>query len=171
MASAYWYTWYRSKRGFVSTVWAAQCRKSKGRGHPEPSYSKNELQEWLYSQERFHELFRQWEASNFQSTSKPSIDRRNDNLPYTLDNIELVSWETNQLRAYENMRKGKNRRHQTFPVAQLTQSGELIGEYCSFAEASRNTGVDDYSIALCARGMKNKKHAGGYIWKLIEESL
>lgn len=67
------------------------------------------------------------------------------------------------------MRAAKNDRHITFAVSQYSITGTHIADYVSFNEASRETGVDDYTIALCARGLKNKKHAGGFLWKLKEE--
>jgi len=166
MENEYWYKWYRSKKGLISTLWASQRRKSKTRGHPQPSYTKQDLRDWLYSQPKFHELFDEWKISGYDTASKPSVDRINDNEPYTLANIQLLSWQENQEKAYDSLRKGENDRHTAFPVAQFTKSGELLNTYCSFKEASRQTGVDDYLIALCARGSKNKKHAGGYVWRL-----
>ena len=161
--------WYRTKAGIISTIYSAQKRKSIDRGMPTPSYSKEELREWLMSKELFHKLFNDYVNAGYESFSRPSIDRVDDNKPYTFDNIELVTWGVNQDRAYKNLRKAKNDRHIAYPVAQYSITGIHISDYVSFKEASRETGVDDYCIALCARGLKGKKQAGGYIWKLIEE--
>ena len=138
---------------------------------PSPSYTKEELTDWLYSKTKFHDLFNDYVLSDYTSDKRPSIDRIDDNQGYSFGNIELTTWAVNQKRAYENIRKGNNNRHITIPVAQYSMTGTHIADYPSFREASRETGIDDYSIALCARGLKNKKHAGGYLWKIIEEEL
>jgi len=162
--------WYRTKTGIISTIYSAQKRKSKDRGMELPSYTKQELSDWLYSKDTFHQLFNEYVNSGYSSKLRPSIDRIDDNKPYIFSNIQLVTWGINQDRAYKSLREAKNDRHISYPVAQYSITGEHIADYISFKDAHRETGVDDYSIALCARGLKNKKHAGGYIWKLIPET-
>ena len=49
------------------------------------------------------------------------------------------------------------------PVLQYSKTGELIAEYSSLTEASRQTGCDKSHICNCCKG--NRKSAGGFIWK------
>ena len=51
-------------------------------------------------------------------------------------------------------------------VIQLSKDGELIAEYSSIHEASRQTGCHHQSICECCKG--NRKSTGGYIWKYKE---
>lgn len=48
-------------------------------------------------------------------------------------------------------------------ILQLDDSGNILNEYISVAEAVRNTGINSKSIRDAANGVQ--KHAGGYVWK------
>ena len=60
---------------------------------------------------------------------------------------------------------GKHHRPQK-SVLQLSKEGELIAEYPSTCEASRQTGCSQSSICSCCKG--KLKSTGGYIWKYKE---
>lgn len=79
--------WYRTKKGLISTVYSAQKRKSKSRGMPSPTYSKDELSDWLYSNPLFHALFNNYVNNGYDSKLRPSVDRLDDNLSYCFENI------------------------------------------------------------------------------------
>ena len=54
----------------------------------------------------------------------------------------------------------------TKPILQFSKSGELIAEYSSLTEASRQTGFYQSNIYNCCKG--ERKSTGGYIWKYKE---
>ena len=49
------------------------------------------------------------------------------------------------------------------PILQFSKNGELIAEYPSLTEASRQTGCYKSHICQCCKG--KRKSAGGFIWK------
>ena len=51
----------------------------------------------------------------------------------------------------------------TKPILQFSKNGELIAEYYSLTEASRQTGCSAPHICSCCKG--NRKSASGFIWK------
>ena len=51
----------------------------------------------------------------------------------------------------------------TKPILQFSKNGELIAEYSSLTEASRQTGCSAPHICSCCKG--KRKSCGGYIWK------
>ena len=51
----------------------------------------------------------------------------------------------------------------TKPIIQFSKNGELIAEYSSIHEASRQTGCNASHICSCCKG--KYKSAGGFIWK------
>lgn len=51
----------------------------------------------------------------------------------------------------------------TKPILQFSKNGELIAEYSSLTEASRQTGCSASHICTCCKG--KRKSCGGYIWK------
>ena len=54
----------------------------------------------------------------------------------------------------------------TKPILQFSKDGELIAEYPSEMEASRQTGCNNSHIGSCCKG--ERKSAGGFIWKYKE---
>ena len=53
------------------------------------------------------------------------------------------------------------------PVQQYTRDGEFVAEYPSAAEAMRQTGISDITIAKCAKG--ERKSAGKFIWRFAKK--
>lgn len=118
--------------------------------------------------------------------NKPQIDHKNRN---TKDNrVENLHWVTahenamNPLTRIEKsgenhfnygnkyteefkrkLRDGHKSEH--IPVLQYSKEGELLYEYESILEASRQTGINTTHISRCCKGLKNYKTAKGYIWR------
>ena len=154
--------YYRTKKGMIGKIYDNQKLTSKHRGHPMPSYTKKELREWMYSQSKFHELYDKWKASGYDRWLKPSCDRIDDYKPYTLDNLQLMTWQENKDKGHRDRRNGINNKYNV-AVLQLTLDGEYITEYYSLREAERQTGISHASIYQNCRGIR--KTAGGYVWK------
>lgn len=53
------------------------------------------------------------------------------------------------------------------PVLQMDDEMNIIERFETIAEAVRKTGINSKSIRDTAKGVQ--KHAGGFIWKYIEE--
>ncbi len=60
-----------------------------------PDYTKDQLSDWLYEYTDFIQVYREWVRGKYQKDMKPSVDRLDDSLPYTMDNIQLVAWIDN----------------------------------------------------------------------------
>lgn len=154
-----------TKAGISITIFNTQKRNSKSRNHPMPSYTRLELYEWMCKQSNFDSLFIAWKKSKYKTNLKPSIDRLNDYLPYTFDNIQLVTCEVNLIKGHTDQITGKNNK-QGKPVIQYDKTNNIVGYFHSMIEAERQTGISNQSISNCCN--KNKignKSAGGFIWK------
>ena len=154
--------WYKTQKGKISQTYSKQKGASIKRGHPLPAYTKDELKEWLFSQELWFELYDDWVLSGFKKKLAPSIDRINDDLPYEFGNIQLMTWEENHKKGYETVKSGLHHTQQK-AVKQYDRDLNFIAEYVSIREASRQTSINDYTIVLVCKG--KRKTAGGYIWK------
>lgn len=91
----YFLEYTRSKKGLISDLYGAQKSSSKRRGHNKPTYNLQELREWCFSQEIFHILYDNWKRLDFQRGYRPSLDRIDDRLGYTMANIQLMTWDEN----------------------------------------------------------------------------
>lgn len=144
-----------SKHQLTKKIYSTQITSSRWRDHPLPAYTHQELTAWLNSQPKFDRLYNEWVRSGFIKSLVPSIDRTDDNLPYTFDNIKLMTWE-------ENYRKGCVTRCKA--VDQYTKSGALIGSYKSMGEAAKAIGLKSIGgISSCCLGYS--KHCKGFIWQ------
>lgn len=149
-----------SKEGLVTKIYHSQIRNSVRRGHPNPNYTKEELRIWAFSQPNFQELFDNWVKSNFDKMLIPSPDRLDDNIPYALDNLRLVTWGVNKKKSHEDQINGIDVRKCKITL-QYDLNGTLIKEYYSTMQAQRETGVGHIS-SVC---LGSRKTAGGFKWQ------
>jgi len=152
----------RTKKGILASIYGHQRHSSKRRGHIMPTYSKEELGEWLFSHKDFDTLYGEWICSGYLKETKPSVDRIDDSIGYSLSNIQLLTWDGNRVKACNDQFIGKlictHRK-----VIQLSIDGVEICEYNSASEASRVTGARQQLISACCLGKRNK--TSGFKWK------
>ena len=160
----------RTKKGKIHTIYHNQRRSSEKRGHPYPAYTKKDLYDWLMAQPLFHHLFHLWEVSNYDKLLVPSVDRIDDDLPYSFSNIQLMTWAENDAKGKSDTRSGllKHGNKPQKAVIQCTIESEVVSEYVSLQEAHRETGIGIGEISKVCNNKRN--HAGGYIWKFKEEA-
>jgi len=154
----------RTIPGLVSSIFSAQKYCSKARNHVPPNYTKKELKHWITSQSSFLNLYNNWVANDYDRWLRPSCDRIDEYLPYTLQNLQLVHFHENEIRGYVNRKKGINNKINT-EVTQLTLAGIKIATFYSQAEAARQTGVPQANISTVCKGNSTRASAGGFKWE------
>jgi hypothetical protein len=85
----------RTEDGLIKQIYRVQVATSKKRGHEKPHYTKEDLYEWVMSQDNFKFLYEKWKNNQYATDLKPSVDRLDDYKPYSLDNIQLITWKEN----------------------------------------------------------------------------
>ena len=153
----------RTKKGVVRTIYASQKLNSSRRGHGKPSYTKQELSDWLYSQPSFHAIYDLWKNNGYPKDLKPSVDRLNDEIGYSLSNIQLMTWGENNRKYAKQKVLGIAKKSDNKPVIQLEKDGTFVAEYHSAHEAHRQTGIDFSKICAVCRG--DRITTGGYKWR------
>ena len=152
----------RTKKGLTCSMFAHQKATSRIRKREQPKYTLSELRKWIYSQPIFEELYNNWITSGYKKEFKPSIDRLNDYKTYSLNNIQLTTWQKNVRRYYSDRMNGINNK-QNRAVLQFDLNETFIKEFYSMKQAERDTGVNNHSIwKNCTKRLKT---AGGFIWK------
>lgn len=154
-----------SINGLVTTTYNNQLRYSKIRKHPKPSYTKEELKQWFIGQPKFQDMYNNWIASGYDKWEKPSVDRIDDYLPYTIDNIQLMTWKENHKKGDYCQLNGLNNKNSK-SVLQYDTEGNFIKEYYSIAQAGRENNIFGSNISYACMG--KFKTMGGFIWKYKE---
>lgn len=85
----------RSFKALPTRMYSNQIIHSKSRGHPRPQYTSSQFKEWVLSNPKYKELYDKYKESDFDKNLVPSVDRLDPKLPYTFDNIELISFIEN----------------------------------------------------------------------------
>jgi len=152
---------HRTKEGLISKIYGQQKRSSKERGYEMPNYTNLELQEWLFSKDKFHYLYINWEDSGWNKDFIPSVDRPDDYKPYSLDNIQLMTWKENRDKGALDRKEGRNNKSNV-SVLQYTLDGVFVKEYYSQTQASIQTNVNRGNIGSCCIGICET--AGGFKW-------
>ena len=155
----------QTKEGLISKIYKGQKSSSKKRKHSPPTYTKQELRDWLYSQPLFHELYDNWRAAEYTRQLSPSCDRTDDYKGYSLDRLKLMTWQENKDKAHKDMREGKlinGNKPQKAVIGTHKVTGKVI-YFHSMNEAMRWTGIYEANISSCCLG--KRKSAGGYAWK------
>lgn len=157
-------------------IYLTQVNHSATRGHPLPSYTLDELTNWVLSQPTFKRMYEMWQTSDYQKDLAPSVDRLNDNTHYTLQNIQLMTWTENRSKASKDKKDNVllvNHR----AVTAYNKDGTLHKRFLSMSEAMRELGGKpqaSHGISSVCNGVPIKDGKGylytpktykGYVWK------
>jgi len=123
----------KTEKGVIRVIYKTQRRNSKTRNHPEPTYSKD---------------------------LKPSCDRDNSELPYTLNNITLMTYRENMNNQFADIQNGTGTSGKRCkPIIQY-KDGIEIARYVSFSQAKR---IMKYSMEKSLKSGKIDRK--GYSYK------
>ncbi len=108
----------RTLKGLSVRMYTNQKTRSKISGTP-VAYTKQEFDQWLFSQPKYSVLHTAWVASDYNRWLAPSVDRIDCTKGYTLNNIELMTWQENSDKGVAERKanrvpvgEGKRRAHQ-----------------------------------------------------------
>ena len=111
-------------------MYSKQKARAKTHSYKTVEYSQQDFIAWGLNQPNVYELFNTWIKSGHKKRLKPSVDRIDAARGYSFDNIQLLTWEENDI-------KGKHENSTVKAVLQFTKDGEFIAEWSSAVEASK----------------------------------
>ena len=153
--------------GLTAKIYGSQLGRSRIKGWSRPDYSLYELRQWMICQLNYSDIHNKWVESDCQKMLTPSCDRLDDDKPYTLDNLRLVTWKENKAKGEYDRKHGINN-SVSKQVKQLL-NGEVINTYYSTMQAMRDTGIQQTNIAHCCRG--KRPSAGGFKWEYVDQLI
>ena len=153
----------KTKRWLITGIYRCQRASSRDRWHTVPKYTNLELQEWIFKQENFEELYDNWVESWYKKSLVPSVDRLDDYKWYSFDNIQLTTWDKNRKRIYQDMKNWINNKQSKAVVWIHKETWEKV-EFHSIREASRQIWILMCNISQCCNWHKNYSHSWWYQW-------
>lgn len=145
-------------------LYLTQVTHSVSRGHPAPGYTMSEFTAWAKAQPTFDALYSAWQESNYKKELAPSADRINDSQPYSLSNLQLMTWEANRNKGAKSKKDGDTLTLHRGVIA-YNKDGSIHKEYVSLAEAMREfggKGTQSWGITTVCNGVPVKDGKGKY---------
>ncbi len=152
--------YYRSKEGVVRMAYGNMRSHSTRKGFKAPDFLFNDLLAFALKRAIFHELYALW-SIDYDIELKPSFDNLAPGTPYSLDNLEIVTFN-------ENKRRGGNKEYKpkqfmaSKVVYQFTLEGTFIKGHLGLLTAADAVGASKSAIANCVTG--KSKSSFGFIW-------
>lgn len=154
--------------GVVTMMYTNQRMTSRNMGRPEPTYTLDELRAWVFSQPNWQQLYDAWIASDYDKYTKPSCDRIDSSVLYTISNLQLVTFRDNLANQKRDNLKGLHLGKNGSKVRQLSKDGMLIAEHASVYIAMRHLGKNpDSSSNIHAVCKGTSKTAYGFKWEYV----
>lgn len=101
----------RSKSGLLRRIYNRQTKSSIDRGHELQSYTLQDLYDRYLESYKFIRLYKNWVKSDYNKNCTPSLDRIDPDKSYTLDNIQIMTWQENNIKGHkENSIRYRNRK-------------------------------------------------------------
>lgn len=150
----------KTKKGVLTVAHNHQRELSVRRGHPSPNYSLQQFHDQFLDCPRFDVLYRAWVDSGYNRDQKPSFDRVDCLKPYTLDNLQLMTWSENNAKGREESIKTRSTH-----VAMFNLNGELLKSFDSIQAAVEFSKCDPSTIIRACQGKTDK--ARKYRWEYI----
>lgn len=157
--------YHRTFKGRLTLIWNGQKKSAREAGRAAPTYTKKELSDWIQNQPNFEQLWINWVQSNYDKFLTPSIDRKNNKVSYTLDNIQLVTWKENLTNQKIQNKSGEHINSLAKQVIKLTLDGVYLETFPSIMCAFR-TLVNARSPSKISSACAGKiPTAYGYKWQ------
>ena len=123
-----------------------------------PEYDLEELRTWMFAQDEFWKIHREWVVSGYLKGKAPSIDRIDNDIHYTIDNIRVMTWEEND--RLGNISTAKRLGKAIWGTHKKTGNRT---KFISIHAAARkvNGSASNIHLALNNKG----KSAYGYLWE------
>ena len=140
----------RTKKGILTNSYSKQNRRHA------VEYSLKELHDKFMFDDKFDRIYKEWKNKGYKKELKPTIDRINCRLDYTLSNVHALTWEENRYKQRMELKFLRAR-----PIVSVVD-GEEKYRFKSVSQAVKETGIHQGNISSCLTG--KRKTAGGFNW-------
>ena len=145
-------------KGILTNLYGKMKERNNAKGFGELPFSLKDLHGLYIKNNDFINMVEQWKAKGKKSKDKPSFDRINPLIGYTLKNIQLKTWGENRVKA-----DWEKSFIYTTAVVMLDINMKKIREFESVKEVVNATGFSQGNIVMCCQG--KRKTVKGYIFR------
>jgi hypothetical protein len=165
----------KTKKAWIGNTYRNMKTHAKNRGMTLPNFSQKEFEEWINNQDLiFNYLFKRYINSNYKKDFVPSINRLDDYKSYSFDNIELTTWEDNNIKGRKSKKTisrvhkklGKVARDYYKKPVGMFQENKLLKKYDAIRDATPD-GFDSSAIVKCCKNKLNTHK--GFSWRYLNE--
>ena len=151
------YKYQHSPKGIIVRIYCNQRFNSRKKGRPEPDYTLTELRSKFMGTKSYKNIYAKWVKSGYKKKLTPSLDRIDPMEPYTLENLQVMTWDENNNKGHNEMRIT-----QGVKIIQKDMKNNIIKRFRSFADMEEITGFGYSNACSVCRGVR--KHAYGFKW-------
>ncbi len=126
-------------------------------------YTLEELHNKFLNDRKFIRLMEEWKKNRYDKKYKPTIDRIDCKKPYTLTNIQCLTWTENRYKQRMELKRIRAKK-----VYQIT-GNKIVDVHSSVTRAVKKTGLCQSGISMCLNG--KRKYCGGYRWSYENPDL
>lgn len=144
---------------FLKRVWNNIKIRCTNKYHSTAKYyygkkycDRDEFINYFKNNKTFLKLFKRWAKFDYEYKEIPSINRKNNDLGYLLENLEFITHSENC---------GINK--EKLPILMYDLEGNFIKEYPSKWAAHKELNIPNGNICKVVYG--KRKSAGGYVFK------
>ena len=146
----------RTIPGLIKKIYHNQKMTTGKMGRSAPSYTEAELLQWAINH-GLEALHAQWESSGYDKWMSPSVDRKDNTMSYSLDNIRLITWRENLDNQKAQNVSGQYLHTGSKAVDQLDLNGQYLQTFPSIAIAMR-------TVAGHRKGVTNIANVCNGVW-------
>ncbi len=154
--------------GWFNQQYKRMSQRNRTKFGKDLPFDRWDFEKWVIDTQyqQFVEQFKKWEESGYLPDERPSTDRVDDSLGYSLDNIQIISWKENKEKEWASARhKNTTRmvRQTKKPIFAIDKNGTRT-RYGSLSEASRALGIDTGAICECCKGKRVNRKGWRFIY-------
>ena len=139
--------------GLIRKIYRNQKHNAIRRGMSPPTYPFEWFNQYLLSSGKFLTYFREWTDAGCPRHLTPSVDRIDNNISYTTDNIQIMTWGENKNKEHQAVINGDNTKNCKGVVGVKISDGKVY-KFHSMRNAEAETGVDFRNVSACCRGLR-----------------
>ena len=155
----------KTPKGLIKKIYHNQIMITGKNGRTPPDYTEEELYEWAM-QRNYMKLWQAWTDAGHPKELSPSFDRLDNNISYTLSNLQLVTFAQNLSNQKTMNMDGTYLHTGSKSVKQFTLDGVFVAEHTSIAIAMRALTGKRGSVSNISNVCNGKwPTAYGYKWE------